>query len=167
MEVTQFQTLIKEWKDKARELRSKASDVTDYSYECRYRARAEAWDDAANQLTDVLDAQQPATETEENEKVSVQDPPVSFPLIPKETRIGFTAATDITHEDPVSIQARFRDALAIAESFSSNYGVSAKAWVIDQMCRALLGDKYEEFVAVAKNGPDGPDTYYWDEGVAP
>jgi len=42
-----------------------------------------------------------------------------------------------------------------------------KMWVIDQMVRILAGDKYETIIAAARVGEDGPDTYEWDEGIAP
>lgn len=42
-----------------------------------------------------------------------------------------------------------------------------KAWVIDQMVRALAGDDYDRIIAEAKAGEDGPETYSWDCGVAP
>lgn len=42
-----------------------------------------------------------------------------------------------------------------------------KTWVVDQMVRALTGDGYTKFVREAKDGENGPDTYEWDEGVAP
>jgi len=42
-----------------------------------------------------------------------------------------------------------------------------KQWVIDQMVRVLLGDRYEAWVASYKDGIDGPETYDWDEGIAP
>lgn len=46
-------------------------------------------------------------------------------------------------------------------------GSHHKNWVIDQMLRSLLGDEYEQWVRNFKDGEDGPDTYDWDEGVAP
>jgi hypothetical protein len=58
-------------------------------------------------------------------------------------------------------------ALSIARQYGGIDGKHHKAWVIDQMCRALLGNKYEQFVADAKAGEDGPETYDWDEGIAP
>lgn len=42
-----------------------------------------------------------------------------------------------------------------------------KAWVIDRMVRILAGNSYDAFVSAAKAGKDGPDTYEWDEGIAP
>lgn len=62
---------------------------------------------------------------------------------------------------------RIINALDIAYRFSGIDGSHHKAWVIDQMCRALLEDKYSAFVADAKYGEDGPDTYLWEEGIAP
>jgi hypothetical protein len=41
-----------------------------------------------------------------------------------------------------------------------------KQWVLDQLVR-ILADDYDAWVAEAKAGEDGPDTYGWDEGLAP
>ena len=35
------------------------------------------------------------------------------------------------------------------------------------MVRALAGDQYDEVVAAAKSGEDGPETYDWNVGIAP
>ena len=58
-------------------------------------------------------------------------------------------------------------ALDLAKSYGGIDGDHHKAWVIDQMVRALTGDAYEDFVADAKSGEDGPETYSWDCGIAP
>lgn len=60
-------------------------------------------------------------------------------------------------------------ALALAFRYGGIDGAHHKAWVIDQMIRALAGseERYRVFIAAAKWGEDGPDTYEWDEGVAP
>ena len=42
-----------------------------------------------------------------------------------------------------------------------------KQWTLDQVARILAGEDYERFVDSFKNGDDGPDTYEWDEGIAP
>lgn len=62
-----------------------------------------------------------------------------------------------------------------------------RAWVIDQLLRALTGcpelevpvedgppewglgesDEYRQWVAEYKAGDDGPETYGWDTGIAP
>ena len=64
---------------------------------------------------------------------------------------------------------RIDAALRVAVRYGGTDGDHHKAWVIDQMVRALVGDnkRYESFVAAAKLGEDGPDTYEWDEGVPP
>ncbi|MBC9705311.1 MAG: hypothetical protein H9W81_10130 [Enterococcus sp.] len=58
-------------------------------------------------------------------------------------------------------------ALAVAFQWSGFDGSHHKDWVIDQIVRALTGDKYNEFVEVFCNGEEGPDTYKWDTGIAP
>lgn len=63
--------------------------------------------------------------------------------------------------------AAAKGALEIALRYGGIDGAHHKAWVIDQMVRALTGDEYEQFVADAKAGEDGPETYEWDEGIAP
>lgn len=62
-----------------------------------------------------------------------------------------------------------RDALQVAAQYGQIDGAHHKAWVIDQMVRELLGtlDSYEEWVRLYSEGEDGPDTYAWDEGIAP
>lgn len=61
--------------------------------------------------------------------------------------------------------------IEIALSFASQYGGidgdHHKTWVIDQMVRALTGDDYQAWLKEQKAGEDGPDTYSWDEGIAP
>lgn len=86
---------------------------------------------------------------------------------------------------------RVAEALGIASGYGSIDGAHHKAWVIDQMVRALCGcptveitvnppngpsytyeglgenDRYREFVALHNDGEDGPETYEWDCGIAP
>ena len=86
---------------------------------------------------------------------------------------------------------RIDAALAIAVRYGGVDGDHHKAWVIDQMVRELtncprimghgvdvngvayeypdLGesDEYKALVAGAKDGEDGPETYEWNEGIAP
>lgn len=40
-------------------------------------------------------------------------------------------------------------------------------WVIDQTVRILAGDGYAQWIAEYRDGEDGPETYSWDEGIAP
>ena len=58
-------------------------------------------------------------------------------------------------------------AIELAVRFGGIDGDHHKAWVIDQMVRALAGDRYEEVVREARDGEDGPETYDWNEGIAP
>jgi hypothetical protein len=82
-------------------------------------------------------------------------------------------------------------ALEFAVRFGGIDGDHHKAWVIDQMVRALTGcpmvketalgsdqksyefetqgesDAYLKWVADAKAGEDGPETYSWEEGIPP
>ena len=68
----------------------------------------------------------------------------------------------MTHKDRMVKALSF----AVNYRFAPNKGARQKAWVIDQMVRALTGDKYDALVARAKTGNNG-QTYEWDCGVAP
>ena len=46
-------------------------------------------------------------------------------------------------------------------------GSHHKDWVLDQVVRELSGDNYDKIIADAKSGEDGPNTYGWEEGIAP
>jgi hypothetical protein len=89
------------------------------------------------------------------------------------------------------MEERVKAALAVAEGCGGVDGAHLKAWVIDQMVRALTGcpmvtdraidghgkpyeyerqgesDEYRAWVAAHNDGDDGPDTYEWDTGIAP
>jgi len=65
------------------------------------------------------------------------------------------------------VQECIEKAIDLAVQYGGIDGDHHKAWVIDQMVRALAGDRYEQIVADAKDGEDGPGTYSWDEGIAP
>lgn len=58
-------------------------------------------------------------------------------------------------------------ALTIALNHGGTDGAHHKDWVIDQMCRALTGKNYQDFVTHACDGEYGPETYSWEEGMAP
>ena len=64
-------------------------------------------------------------------------------------------------------QKQIDAALDIARKYGGIDGDHHKAWVIDRMVRALTGTNYDTFVADAKAGEDGPETYEWDTGIAP
>lgn len=58
-------------------------------------------------------------------------------------------------------------ALDVAFADGQIDGAHHKAWVIDQMVRALTGDGYAEWIRNYRDGEHGPETYGWDEGIAP
>ena len=72
-----------------------------------------------------------------------------------------------SHLNLVELERRRDEALEIARQHGRTDGAHHKTWIIDQMCRALLGDEYESFVADAMAGEDGPETYGWDVGIPP
>jgi len=64
-------------------------------------------------------------------------------------------------------QKAIDEALVLIFLYGGIDGEHHKTWVIDQVVRALTGEGYAAWVAEAKNGKDGPETYDWDEGIAP
>jgi hypothetical protein len=83
-------------------------------------------------------------------------------------------------DESLEPQNRIAKALDVANCYGSIDGAHHKMWVIDQMVRALTGcpdipaevsfgegDEYRKFLANHCKGVDGPDTYAWDEGIAP
>ena len=64
-------------------------------------------------------------------------------------------------------EQKIKEALMLALRYGGIDGDHHKAWVIDQMVRMLTGDSYGQWVAAAKHGEDGPETYSWNEGIAP
>lgn len=62
---------------------------------------------------------------------------------------------------------RVEDALQVAFKYAGFDSGHHKRWVIDQMVRALTGEKYDEWVAKWQHGGVGPNTYEWDGGIAP
>lgn len=59
------------------------------------------------------------------------------------------------------------EALRILIRYGGIDGEHHKTWVIDQAVRALSGSFYEKLIEAANDGEDGPNTYEWDEGIAP
>ena len=71
------------------------------------------------------------------------------------------------YEDNCGEQSPVDKALDIAIRYGGIDGEHHKDWVIDQIVRALTGDRYEQVIAEAKAGEDGPNTYDWEEGIPP
>lgn len=58
-------------------------------------------------------------------------------------------------------------ALEIAFRWGNIDGGHHRKWAIDQMVRVLTGEHYASWVSDFSNGEDGPNSYEWDEGIAP
>lgn len=58
-------------------------------------------------------------------------------------------------------------ALMLAYRYGGIDGDHHRAWLVDQMVRALTGDSYHKWVADFRYGGDGPNTYEWPTGIAP
>lgn len=66
-----------------------------------------------------------------------------------------------------SLEERINQALEIADEYGGIDGGHHKQWVIDQMVRKLTGPNYQLWVKNHCKGEDGPNTYEWEEGIAP
>lgn len=81
------------------------------------------------------------------------------------------ALNEATKRDELPGDASLLDRAAAAVDLITRYGgidgAHHKTWVMDQVVRCLLGASYPEFVRQACAGEDGPETYTWDEGIAP
>lgn len=67
----------------------------------------------------------------------------------------------------MNAQERIDAAIDLAIKYGGVDGNHHKNWVIDQIVRLLSGEEYDQIVADACNGEDGPHTYEWDCGIAP
>lgn len=67
----------------------------------------------------------------------------------------------------MSDEEKIQAAIDLAVKYGGIDGAHHKDWVIDQMVRALAGEKYEEIVREACDGEDGANTYSWEVGIAP
>lgn len=74
------------------------------------------------------------------------------------------STTPVTEMDAIQ---RRDAALAIAFEYGLTEGAHHKAWAFDQMCRILLGDEYEEWVAKVETNENGERTRKWDQGLVP
>ena len=62
---------------------------------------------------------------------------------------------------------KIEKAIQLAVEYGGIDGTHHKDWVIDQLVRILASDSYDQVVADAKSGKDGPETFSWDCGIAP
>lgn len=66
-----------------------------------------------------------------------------------------------------ALENRIAKALKTIASYGQTDGEHHKAWVLDQVVRELTGGRYSRWVADYKSGDEGPETYSYDEGIAP
>ena len=62
---------------------------------------------------------------------------------------------------------RIQQAVSIIGQYGGIDGGHHKQWILDQVVRVLVGGAYSEWVRNQESGECGPDTYEWDEGIAP
>lgn len=62
---------------------------------------------------------------------------------------------------------RVQLALELLGNYGQEDGQHHQRWVIDQTVRILAGKNYDAFIEEYRDGEDGPETYTWDEGIAP
>lgn len=64
---------------------------------------------------------------------------------------------------------RIGDALQFIMDWGGIDGAHHKQWTLDQVVRILTinEDGYQAWRREQANGEDGPNTYSWDEGIAP
>lgn len=62
---------------------------------------------------------------------------------------------------------KISEALDMAFQYGQIDGGHHKMWVIDQMIRALTGEKYNEWIEDYIYDKKTGDTYIWDEGIVP
>lgn len=46
-------------------------------------------------------------------------------------------------------------------------GEHHKQWLLNKIDKTIAEEKYNEWVSDYNSGEDGPNTYEWDEGIAP
>lgn len=88
--------------------------------------------------------------------------------LPDGDRTGRYQSYTVTAEQvPESPEDRIGLAMNLILDYGQTDGDHHKAWVIDQVARILTGPLYAQTIEFYCADGDGPDTYEWDEGVAP
>lgn len=83
-------------------------------------------------------------------------------------RTGRHQSWGITTENvPETDGDRIELAVGLVLDYGQTDGGHHKMWVLDQVVRVLLGDRYEQSITEWCAGEDGPGTYSWDVGIAP
>ncbi len=64
------------------------------------------------------------------------------------------------------MEEKIKKALDLIMDYGSIDGGHHKQWILDQVVRILVDD-YQSWIDAHNQGEDGPNTYEWDEGIAP
>ena len=67
-------------------------------------------------------------------------------------------------------KGKVKEILMFIAQWGAVDGAHHKQWVLDQVVKIALGHdekRYTEWVMMHNRGEDGPNTYSWDEGIAP
>ncbi len=67
----------------------------------------------------------------------------------------------------LELRGRIAAAMNIIAEFGGVDGAHHKAWVIDRVARVLMDNQYKSWVADLRSGENGPESYDYDEGIAP
>lgn len=83
-------------------------------------------------------------------------------------KLGFEGPYAAVADRELTLHPRVQEALDIAVEHGGFDGAHHKDWCIDQRVRALLGDRYDSFIAHVCADEDGADDYErWNTGIAP
>lgn len=69
-------------------------------------------------------------------------------------------------EQKLAPEIRVARALDLIHRYGGIDGGHHKQWVLDQVVRVLSAD-YDQWVKNQCDGENGPQTYLWEEGIAP
>lgn len=65
------------------------------------------------------------------------------------------------------LRDRVNTAIDLAFNGLMTDGGHHKQWYLDQIIQTLASERYRRLCKEAKNGEEGPETYDWEEGIAP
>ena len=65
------------------------------------------------------------------------------------------------------LRDRVQSAIQLAFDGLMTDGGHHKQWYLEQIIQTLANEKYESLCKAACCGKDGPETYDWEEGIAP
>jgi chemotaxis methyl-accepting protein methylase len=68
----------------------------------------------------------------------------------------------------MSNEQKIKEVLSLIYQYGGIDGSHHKQWLLNKILETLLeGEEYNEFITEYCDGEDGPNTYFWDKGIAP